>query len=342
MSTTAFDKQFLEVFKNDSSYIKSWLVAWDYQVKRKKRKASYNGEQPSDFFSYAGPQDLVKWMKWFNPVYPNCYDTAITQPLIDESLVNDKKIISSLGLDYDFSNYHQNVGINNAHDFMLPQCYPVPERYKIKTVLDFGAGYGRQANLWSTKIKDVTYIGMDAIPNSYTLQNLYYKQLGPNVYDYVEDPKSFKFEASKKGIYHLPTWRSDLIPDNSLDMVMCVQVLPELNSTLVKHMFLEFKRMLKPGGMLYIRDHYEIWKPAGKMDIDAFLIRNGYQLEFKAHIILEKDLHGIPKIWRKADPAVVASQTMTLNSKIKQAIEDVDTLSGGLVRKVAKKIKNRS
>ncbi|MBL7891061.1 MAG: methyltransferase domain-containing protein [Bacteroidia bacterium] len=336
---TTFDKQFFEIFEKDKAFIKSWLVAWDYQLKRKKRNVKYAEGQLSDFFSYNGPEDLTKWMRWFSPVYPSYFSKTLTQPLSEESLENDRRILSGLNLNYDFSSYHNNVGLNNAHDLLIPQLYPVPERNQIKTILDFGAGYGRQANLWTSKTKDATYIGMDAIPNSYTLQNLYYNQLTSNVYDYIDSPGSFKFSSGKKGIYHVPTWRSDLIPADSVDMVMCVQVLPELNTRLVKHMLVEFERMLKPGGMLYIRDHYEAWKPAGNFSINSFLNNNGFVLEFKPHIILDKDLHGIPKIWRKADPEVMKSLTRPLKAKIKQLAEDADALSGGLLAKLKRSIK---
>jgi len=104
-------------------------------------------------------------------------------------------------------------------------------------------------------------------------------------------------------------------------------------------MLVEFERMLKPGGMLYIRDHYEAWKPAGNFSINSYLNNNGFVLEFKPHIILDKDLHGIPKIWRKADPEVMKSLTRPLKAKIKQLAEDADALSGGLLAKIKRSIK---
>ena len=245
-----------------------------------------------------------------------------------------------MGLDYDFSDYHLNVGLNNAHDFYIPQMYPVQERYKIKNVLDFGAGYGRQANLWST-ITDGIYMAMDAIPNSYCLQHLYFKQLGKPVYDYVENPSDFTFNNDKKGIYHIPTWRYDLIPDNSFDLVLCVQVLPELNSKLVKTMIKQFNRILKPGGMLYIRDNAYSWKPAGKVNVDNFLQNNNFVLEFKPHVIDKVDILGVPRIWRKVDPEVSKSQMYSFKQKANQFLIDVDAFSGNRLSKLVKKNKNK-
>ena len=103
-------------------------------------------------------------------------------------------------------------------------------------------------------------------------------------------------------------------------------------------MFDVFKRVLRPGGMLYIRDHAYTWKPAGKADTEPLLLEQGFSLEFKPHIINDKDLHGVPRIWRKNDPEVIQSVTMTAAAKKKQLIEDVDTLTGGMLRKIKKKI----
>ncbi len=337
--TNPFSKRFAEIFEKDSRFIKSWLVAWDYQLGRNKRKLKYSEELPSDFYAFNGAGDLPKWMRWFMEKYTDYLPEELTKPLVDLSLENDKQIFQKLGLEFDFPNYRQNIGINNAHDYLLPTLYPVPERNRIRNVIDFGAGYGRQANLWTSKVKDGIFVGMDAIPNSYGLQNLYYKALGKPLYDYIDDPASFRIDPSKKGIYHLPTWRYDLLPDNTFDMVMCVQVLPELNSKLISTMMTQFHRALKPGGMVYIRDHASVWKPAGKMDVGAFLADNGFVLEFQPHLVLDGDIHGIPRIWRKIDPAVKASQVQTLELKKKQLVEDIDTLTGGRIKSVFKKLK---
>jgi len=336
----SLEQKFLSVLENDrSKFISKWMIAWDYQQIRRKRGLKYNNELPEDFFSYGGKDDLVKWMNWFHFDFPDYFPASLTEDLITASLENNKNIFKKLNLTSDFSNYDKRVGINNAHDFLIPNLYPVPEKNKIKNVIDFGAGYGRQANLFTSKISDCIYTAVDAIPNSYCLQNLYFSKIDKPFYEYIDNPENFRIENSKKGIYHIPTWRKDLLPDNFYDLAMCVQVLPELNSTLVSSMLREFHRALKPGGMLYIRDHASTWKPAGKINVDEFLSDNGFVLEFKPHIINEKDLHGIPRIWRKIDSEVVKSQTMSFDKKLKQTIEDIDTLSGGLLRKVVKKIK---
>lgn len=317
--------------------MKKWLVSWEYQEKRKKTKTSYE-DGPKDFSRFTDTSELLSWFKWFQEAYPDYLGDDLVAPLVNESLETDKKVLSSLGLDFDFSGYSKNIGLNNAHDFLLPQLYPVPARYKIERVLDFGAGHGRQANLWTAKGNKV-YVAMDAVPKSYCLQYTYFKALGRPFTDYVNNPAAFQLHNASPGIYHLPTWRYDLLPSDWFSLVSCVQVLPELNSKLIKKMLEQFYRVLKPGGMLYIRDHGQMWRPAGKINVDEHARSLGFVPEFTPHVIDNTDIHGVPRIYRKPDPQVISSQTVTISQRLKEAINDADYYSGGLLKKIAKRKK---
>lgn len=343
MSTTdpkALTEQFYRILEQDRKYQQNWLITWQYQEKRKKRNVSYT-DGPKDFSTFTSITELVDWFKWFHSDYPDYLGSSLVDPLIEKSEKTDREALSVLGLNLDFSFYRKNIGINNAHDFLLPQLYPVPGRYKIGRVLDFGAGFGRQANLWTEDPSNL-YVGIDAVPKPYCLQHVYYGSLNRPFRDYISDPGNFSFGKDSKGIMHIPTWRYDLLPDNYFDLVSCVQVLPELNSKLIKKMLEEFLRVLKPGGMLYIRDHAATWKPAGKVNVDAYLKKLGYVLEFTPHIINDKDLHGIPRIYRKPDPAVIASVTRTMKQRMAELVNDADYYSGGLLKKVARKVIKKS
>lgn len=335
---TNISELFQKAFSADKAkYIKKWLISWEYQDIRIKRKISYDSELPQNFYAFKGTEDLIKWMNWFEADYPDYFKNQQLSDLINKSEDNDKKIFSKLNLPFNFVNYDKRIGLHNAHDFMIPHLYPVPERYKIKRVLDFGAGYGRQANLWAANSKDISYIGVDGIPLSYCLQHIYYKNLDVPCYDYVESPANFCIDFKPNSIYHIPTWRFDLIADNSIDMVMCVQVLPELGSKLLKFALDEFKRVLKPGGMLYIRDHAYTWKPAHKTDVDEYLKENSFDIEYKAYIIDTKDIFGIPRLWRKEDAEVIQTRTMSLKKKMVQTLEDIDTITKGKLYKYKRK-----
>jgi SAM-dependent methyltransferase len=172
-----------------------------------------------------------------------------------------------------------------------------------KKVLDFGAGYGRQSFLWTHLQRDVTYYAIDAVEGSYILQRKVFESLPEIVlHDYIDSPKNFKILnetfSDQSRIYHLPSWRLDLIPDQSLDLIMAVQVLQEIPGDFVGPVLREFSRMIKPGGKLYIRDH-ENWEPSHSIKIRDVLETQGWWLSFVHPGLDEKDIHGIPRIWFK-------------------------------------------
>jgi SAM-dependent methyltransferase len=336
------EKRFHAALKRDAAHAPDWMTRWDYQRIVKKRKRKAEADVIEDFTQFGGAADLPRWMDWFRTDYPDYIADERIGPRTEESRKNDAHILKALGQPFKEDHYDKRVGLNNAHDHLIPQLLPVPERNRLKTVLDFGAGYGRQANLWTTQDPALCYVGMDAIVNSYCLQHLYYEALAAGrIHDYIDDPANFRFTPGTAGIHHIPTWRSDLIPDNSVELVLCVQVLPELNAKLVKHMLAEFHRILKPGGALYIRDHAYTWKPTGSFDVEQHLAGHGFELAFKAHVINDTDIHGIPRIWRKTDPRVLAARTRTLKHKIEQTVVDIDTLTGGGFKRAVRKFKGK-
>lgn len=330
--------RFNEVLEKDrKAYIKDWIITWEYQKKRSKAKKTYGDNIISDFTQFNGKEDLVKWMNWISFKHPDFINNASIKELIEKSRQTDEKIISNLQLDYNFQDYASGIGINNAHDYYIPTF--LPSKNKIRNVLDFGAGFGRQANLWASPER--VYLGIDAIPVSYCLQNLYYSQLRTNLHDYIDSPDTFKLTLDQPGTYHLPTWRTDLIPSDSFDLAICIMVLPELNATLIKWVLGEFQRILKPGAILYIRDCGQSVKLASSYDFDNHLITNGFSLEYKPHVIDLVDIHGIPRIYRKNDPEVIKSQTKTTQQKTREVLRDIDYQTGGLLTKVAHKVKGK-
>jgi len=155
-------------------------------------------------------------------------------------------------------------------------------------------------------VPDLVYCGVEAIENGYCCQNLYYKAASLlRVSDYIEDPERFRITAAP-GIYHLPTWRCDLLPSDFFDLIIAVQVLPELKDRLALHLLELFKRCLKVGGALYIRDHDLRFLPASHthtLDLHELLPSFGFQLEFRPYVYDLEEIHGVPRLWRKTDPS---------------------------------------
>jgi SAM-dependent methyltransferase len=256
---------------------------------------------------YEGPGDLIRWFEWIKP-YHHYFRPEQIAALAWMSECRNREIFSNFGWPYSYPH----VDEYSATDYLLQNLYPLPERMRVRRVLDFGAGFGRQANLWCQLNPDLVFVGMDGIENSYCLQHLYYSLMGRPLHDYMAVPASFAVK-DEPGIYHLPTWRSDLLPENFFDMVLCVQVLQEINEQLVLYMLKTFQRCLKPGGALYIRDHEDVWQPAHTLRLGEMLPDFGFELEFRPYVIDSHphlyaghgtlpDIHGIPRIWRKRDP----------------------------------------
>lgn len=299
-------QKFERLKKKDSQFIDKINSSWGYQDNRRRKNYMYV-DSNNDFDTYNGPVDLLQWFNWLKNEFSESFiGKEHLDPLIEKMEKIDRQILSDLGLKYEEDYYH-NIGVNSASDYLFQNAYLVPERRVVKNILDFGAGYGRQALIWSQN-PEILYCGIDAITKSYLLQNLYYSKLKCPFYDYMDDSDNFKIDQNKRGIYHLPTWRFDLIENESFDLVSCVQVLNELSFSLTVRVLKEFNRILKPGGALYIRDHENHKMVHGK-SIDMLLLKNGFVLEYRLHVSDAIDCHGIPRIWRKIDPEVVANNT---------------------------------
>lgn len=340
-----FNQSILDSLKSsytaDKNFIKPWMIKWDYQDNRAKRKINYKNNLPQDFYTFKSPQDIAEWMNWLKVPKPDFFKDNLISPLIDKSYSFDKKFIESHQIQFDFEGYKEGLARNNAQDYLLANFYPMHAPDVGKRVLDFGSGFGRQANLWN-QMEDDSYmhLSIDAIPKSYCLQHLYYASFNRPYFDYVLD-SNFEINEHSKGIYHLPTWRFDLIPDNYFDKILVIQVFQELNPNLVKYVVDQFKRILKTDGILYIRDHGESWRPTHSLNVNKFLSSIGFTLEYKMHAIDGKEFHGIPRIWRKTKEEVLRQEKITLKQLMIEKKNKVDALTGGMLGSVIKKIKGK-
>lgn len=327
-------------YEEDSQYIEPWMVNWTYQDRLTQRQSKYEDELPQDFYEYNDPNDISEWMNWLKVDKPDFFQDELINPLIEKSTSFDKKLIEEHNIEFDFKGYKNGLARNNAQDYLMANMYPMQGPSKGRKVLDFGSGFGRQANLWcQMEDEDYLHVSMDAIPKSYCLQHFYYSNVDRVYCDYVIDKDKFKLDDQSKGIYHLPTWRFDLIPDNYFDKILVVQVLQELNEKLVKHVIKEFNRILKPTGSLYLRDHGNSWRPAHTLDIDQYLAeKGGFTLEYKMHAIDKKEVHGIPRIWKKTNFEVLKQEKVSNKQRLIETKQQLDSLTGGKVKKFIKSL----
>jgi SAM-dependent methyltransferase len=306
-----------------------WMAQWRYG---------------HEYQSYHGPEDLVRWLEWFRPVntLTHYLPQDRVQPLREQSTRWTKEIVGPLVAD---QYPYEHVDEHNACDFLLQNLYPVPERMRPRRILDFGPGYGRQLNLWSS-VPELVYVGLEAIELPYCLQSYYYSRFDPSFHEYLDEPESFRV-TDRPGIYHLPTWRDDLLPDSFFDLVICAQVLQEIPAPLARRVAELFGRCVKPGGAVYVRDHDLATQSIHQVDVNVELKNNGFTLEFRPYVIdntpwkhdLTADIHGIPRIWRRLDgrypvETLAPDHESIPLQRLRRWLADTDTRYGGFVRRV--------
>jgi len=244
------------------------------------------------FFRLAGERNVGDWL-------PD--DRKIE--LVEISAARDRLCAERLKIEIGDSDI-LNVAANNAQDYIFQRMYPVLDSQLPRIVLDFGPGYGRTANLAFGDLGSATrkLVAVDAIPACYLVQRLYYRGLGLTVADYIDEDGEFDYRRAFDihQVIHLPTWRMDMIPTASIDLICAVQVLKELYGTALVHVLKEFARILKPGGALYVRDHVQFHRP-NQMPIDEMLSVNGFVIEYRPHVKDGIHVRGIPRLWRKYD-----------------------------------------
>lgn len=281
-----------------------WLFA--------ERLAARGERGEMGFSAYEGPDHLVKFFTWHRrAAFPDVFGTAIAD-LAAASAEADRRVFQRLGLNCD-DLLVAKMARYNAQDYALQRAYAVPERQRIKVLLDFGAGHGRMANLAFATPRPGErvrcYIAVDGIPSTYFVQSLYFQALGLSVWDYFDHadegvgPEDVAAAIQSHDVVHLPTWCLSLIPDGTADLISCVQVLKELPGELLPWLLPHFARIAQPAGALYIRDHLQLHNP-NHMPIDLLTQAAGFALEFAPMIRDRAEIHGLPRIWRKVDPSL--------------------------------------
>ncbi|MBS44188.1 MAG: hypothetical protein CMH83_13700 [Nocardioides sp.] len=290
----------------DADYLERWLLADEQKSKGQRTEMSFE--------QYLGPDHVRHYFHYINPFrYPDWFGGRL-KGLTQASLERDRAVLERLGLEAVGPNGNvldlENIARYNAQDYRLMRFYPMPRRMQVETVLDFGAGHGRQANLLFREGADpVRLIAIDAIEASYLTQRAYYTGLGLDLAEYVEARDAGEdFDVASlldsHDVVHLPTWRFDLVPDDSVDLLCTVQVLKELPRELVPWAIGHFARVVHPGGALYVRDHPQDHRP-NQMPVEELLAAAGFVLEFAPQVADRRDIHGVPRIYRRLDPGLL-------------------------------------
>lgn len=276
------------------------------------------------FDAFVGPQHIQRYFSWIMRTdFGTYFEEEQLAPLIQASIQNDRKVAEKYDLKIPADGM-KNVALYNAQDYLLQRSYYVPARNKIRIMLDFGAGHGRMSNLNVASAPDIPavegYIAVDGISASYLTQASYFKALGLKVWEYFDqhqddlDSINMAEIVETHDVVHLPTWRMDLIPDGLVNFVNCVQVLKELPAELTAYAIREFGRVSADSGAFYVRDHPMYHNP-NHMPVDHLAEASGFRLEFHPQVIDRKEVHGVPRIYRKLDPSIYTCQKEIISGK---------------------------
>lgn len=284
----------------------NWLFA-DRQLAR-----GLKGEM--SFYHPLGPEQILRYFKYLNGF--NLDTTALpakARYLIDMAYMRDKRLLKDLGLySPKLDKLLLEISKYNATDYWFYTKVPDITGDNIERVLDFGAGHGRQANLFfepELHNGQRSMVSVDGIPGSYITAYNYYFALGINIQELLLDDSlgGSELVAKESSIMHIPTWRLNQLQARSTDLIICVQVLREISLEVLDFVLEQFQRVLKVGGFIYVRDHIDRHNPNGA-DQDAYLEKYGFRKEWSPdfkdksdYFGLEHRIHGLPRIWRLTD-----------------------------------------
>jgi SAM-dependent methyltransferase len=182
------------------------------------------------------------------------------------------------------------------------------------TVLDFGAGIGRQAWYWGMR-ENVRLYSVDATESLYLLQHASFRELfGERLVEWLVEPRA---AIAPGEIAHLPAWHLDAVPSASVDLIIAVQVLQEVSPATLYDTLRTFRRIVRPGGLLYVRDK-EAWQPEHRIRVGRELLRQGWRLLFRYTGREVEEIEGIPRVWVYAGSD--NSADFTLRRRVKRLL----------------------
>lgn len=119
-------------------------------------------------------------------------------------------------------------------------------------VLEVGGGFGRLAEvLQRTYPGRVQHVLIDAVPSSLMYAEVYLKARFPHLSVVYAQSESFA-DVAEADIVILPSWRSDILPENLFDLCVNIESFQEMDRVHVAYYYDYFNTRSKPDGLIYI------------------------------------------------------------------------------------------
>jgi len=230
----------------------------------------------------------------------------LDKDLLDKSHKFHQKILRSFLVESQMKDYSSGgTGdfVNTLDYQLITTITKNTRKEKIERILDFGGGYGREANLFTQHYDCKEYTIVEAIEDSYVVQSSYLKMATDNVLEDFSFNESLfgdlNFKSDQKQINHLMTFEMDSIPDEHYDLIICSNVLNEITGYVFAYVIKQFARILKKGGVLYIKDH-GLYDQVGHRYYDYEVLESlNFVLEYRPFVVDFKDIWTVPRIYRK-------------------------------------------
>ncbi len=279
--TDTLFQDLVEAFRRERASAGSGLVDWQYI--RHKAKT----EDQRQLAEWHGKESLLHWIRIMGATRPMECGYRLLISLLEESNAFHERLFENLGQRFDTGS----MDLSNAVDFHV--CSLLPH---VQSVLDYGAGHGRQAFLFS-RIPGINIFANDAVETSYFSQYYVFRTLGFPLWEYFDHQVSLpEFLATKESkVIHLPTWRNDLIPDASLDLVLFVWCFSEMSSDAALHAIDTCTKKLKEGGYVYLRDEPH----SHGLSMEKEFVLRGFLPVFQPWTLPgDLKMNGIPRLYR--------------------------------------------
>ena len=177
--------------------------------------------------------------------------------------------------------------------------------------LDIGPGLGSHA-IHSLDGFGSNYYAIEAVPNTYSVQRLFFRFLcqnhGSRYLDLV-DCENFGISMARMqeeingsngyGVRHIPSWYFGLVRNNSIDLVTATWTLNEITASALLWILSNSSRVLKEGGYLYIRDSAKLHPTCHSISYDDLLTQIGFVEMERLQVENRVNFFGVPRLYQK-------------------------------------------